>query len=367
MCIRLNQLSVLLLVAIAMPAFAEALVTAPVRTAGSAGIYTAEGVVESVKTTQIAAETQGSITALSVKAGDVVKAGQVLVRIDTRVARQQVAGSQAQAAAASAQLSAERQAFERKKRLYAKNYISQAALEQAEAEYKSAEAQTRAQQANISIANVRTDLNTIVAPYGGVVAEVNAELGDMALPGKPLLTLYDPKALRVVASVPQNRISQLDDKADLNVEIPGTGKSSFNIPAKQMTILPTADAVSHQVKVRVNLPESLSGTTAGVTPGMFARIGLPIVGSKIDGKESTRLLVPVSAVLHRGELSLLYVIKQGKLQLRQIRPGLRQGQVQEGHAQEQFIEILSGVEAGEQVVVNPLAAVSANQAAKVGR
>lgn len=355
MHIRRIPLSVLLLVAIAMPVSADPLVkaplvTAPVRTAGAASIYTAEAVVESVKTTQIAAEMQGSITALPVKAGDIVKAGQVLVRIDTRVARQQVAGSQAQAAAASAQLSAARQTYERKKRLYEKNYISQAALEQAEAEYKTAEAQTRAQQAEISIANVRTDLHTIVAPYGGIVAEVNAEQGDMALPGKPLLTLYDPKAMRVVASVPQSRISQLDGNADLQVDIPGSGKPGFTIAVNQVTILPTADAVSNQVKVRVNLPEALTGAR----PGMFARIGLPIV----SGKESVRLLVPASSVMRRGELSLVYVVKQGKPQLRQVRPGLRQAE---------SIEILSGVEAGEQVAVNPLAAIAANQAARARR
>jgi len=353
---RLIRIFSLLLFIMSMSAIAESLITSPVKAVSSASIYIAEGVVESAKTTQIAAEMQGSITALPVKVGDIVKTGQVLVRIDARTARQQVAGSQAQAAAANAQLSAARQAYERKKRLYEKNYISQAALEQAESEFKTAQAQTRAQQSNISIANVGTDLRTIVAPYNGVVAEVNVELGDMALPGKPLLTLYDPRALRVVASVPQNRISQLNGNSDLSVEIPDISNSNFNLSAKQMTVLPTADPVTHQVKVRVNLAEPLSGTATSVAPGMFARIGLPIVGNS----ENSRLLVPASSVMRRGEVSLLYVVKQGKPQLRQVRLGLKQTQ-----GTEQYIEILSGVEAGELVAVNPLAVV--NQANKVRR
>ncbi len=335
------RVATLLLVALALPVAAAETVlkTAPVRQVTSGGMYTAEGVVESVKTTQVAAEMQGSITTLTVKAGDVVKAGQVLARIDTRVANQQAISSRAQAAAADAQLFAARQAFERKKRLFEKQYISQAALEQAEAEYKTAEAQTRAQQAEISIANVKTGLHTVQAPYSGVVAEVTAELGDMAMPGKPLLVLYDPRMMRVLASVPQDRLSRLDAKAALQVEIPGSSKPAFTVPARNMTVLPVADVVSHQVPVRVNLPDGLQG----LAPGMFARIGLALG----DAAESARLLVPASAVMRRGELALVYVVVDARPQLRQVKLGKPQGDA---------IEILSGVEAGERVALDPLAA-----------
>src|SRR5665647_3274561 len=77
------RFAVLLLAVLVLPVSAASLETVPVKLVTSGSIYTAEGVVESVKTTQIAAEMQGSITALTVKAGDVVKAGQVLARIDT--------------------------------------------------------------------------------------------------------------------------------------------------------------------------------------------------------------------------------------------------------------------------------------------
>lgn len=335
------RFAALLLAVLVLPVSAASLETVPVKLVTSGSIYTAEGVVESVKTTQIAAEMQGSITALTVKAGDVVKAGQVLARIDTRVANQQVAGSQAQAAAANAQLSAARQTYERKKRLFEKQYISQAALEQSEAEYKTAEAQARAQQAEISIANVRTGLHTVLAPYDGVVAEVTAELGDMALPGKPLLIVYDPKMMRVLASVPQDRLSQLDPNAALQVEVPGSAQSSITIPVRNMTILPVADAVSHQMQVRVALPDSLKG----IAPGMFSRLKLTIKNSH----ETSRLFVPASSVMRRGELALVYVVIGGKPQLRQVRLGEPQGEL---------IEALSGVEAGELVALHPLAAIA---------
>lgn len=327
----------LLLGVLALPVAAATLETAPVKLLTAGGMYTAEGVVEAVKTTQVAAEMQGNITVLAVKAGDVVRAGQVLARIDTRVANQQVLGTQAQAAAADAQLFAARQAFDRKKRLFEKQYISQAALEQAEAEFKMAEAQTRAQQAEISIASVKTGLHTVLAPYSGVVAEVTSELGDMAMPGKSLLMMYDPRAMRVLANVPQDRLSQMDAKANVQVEIPGSIQAIFTVPARSMTILPVADAVSHQVQVRVALPDGLKG----ITPGMFSRIQLAIKG----GSDRARLLAPTSAVMRRGELALVYVVIAGKPQLRQVRLGQPQGA---------DTEVLSGVEAGEQVALHPL-------------
>lgn len=328
----------LLLAALTLPVSAATLEATPVKLLTAGGMYTAEGVVESVKTTQVAAEMQGSITMLAVKAGDTVRAGQVLARIDTRVANQQVVGTQAQAAAADAQLFAARQAFDRKKRLFEKQYISQASLEQAEAEFKVAEAQTRAQQAEISIASVKTGLHTVVAPYSGVVSEVTAELGDMAMPGKSLLVLYAPGTLRVLASVPQDRLSQMETKANVQVEIPGSTQPSFTVPARNLTILPVADAVSHQMQVRVVLPDGLKG----ITPGMFSRIQLAIKGDS----DRARLLVPTSSVMRRGELALVYVVIAGKPQLRQVRLGQAQGAE---------TEVLSGVEAGEQVALHPLA------------
>lgn len=343
------QLCALLLLAVS--ASAEPLATAPVKRSTSASSYTAEAVVEAIKTTQIAAETQGSITALPVKVGDSVKAGQVLARIDSRVARQQVTGSQAQAAAANAQLFAARQTYERKQRLYEKHYISQAALEQASAEYKTAQAQTHAQQAEISIANVQAGLHTVVAPYSGIISAVFAEVGDMALPGKPLLTLYDPQKMRVTASVPESQITQLDRAGELRLEISGHTLSAVVLSVQSMIILPTADAISHQIQVRITLPQNLTEGLTKPSPGTFARLSVPITGKR----DTAQLQVPSAAVMRRGELSVLYVVINGSAQLRQVRLGQTRGD---------FIEIVSGVEAGEQVALNPLAAISSFKSKK---
>lgn len=321
---------------------AEPLQAVVVSQSAAKPVITAEGVIEAVKSSQLAPQVAGSITTFNVKAGDTVKAGQVLARIDTRIANQQAAASQAQVAAAKAQLSAARQEYERKKRLYDKQYISQAALERAESDYKTAEAQTRAELAQTGVTGVQAGLHTVTAPYAGIVAEVAAEQGDMAMPGKPLLTLYDPREMRAVVNVPQSQIASIQTGAAVKVSIPAAAENERNVAAVKITVLPTADAVSNNVKVRLALPQQLES----VSPGMFARAMLPIASSGEQGQ----IYIPSQAVIKRSELMAVYVLDaQGDPQLRQVRVGQKQGDK---------LLITAGLQAGEKVALDPIAAAN---------
>lgn len=301
-----------------------------------------EGVVEAIKSSSIAPQVAGNITVLPVKAGDAVKSGQLLARIDPRIASQQVLANDAQVAAARAQLSAARQEFERKRRLHDQQYISQAAFERAESAYKTAEAQTKAQLAQAGMAHVQTGLHTINAPYAGLVADVMVEQGDMAMPGQPLLTVYDPKAMRVVINVPQSQLSALAHEENVVVMIPAAVESERKLLGTQVTILPVADAVSNMVKVRVTLPQNL----ISIRPGMFARANLPIADKVVKGQ----IYVPERAVIRRSELSAVYVVdNKGRPQLRQVRPGRVSGE---------HVEIFSGLQAGERIAIDPIAAAN---------
>ena len=323
-------------------AFADDLTTVAVTQSNSAQLYTAEGVVEAIKASMIAPQVSGSITVLSVKVGDHVKAGQLLARIDTRMANQQAISNQAQVLAAQAQLSAARSEYERKRRLYEKQYISQAALERSESDFKTAEAQTKAQLAQTGMSGVQTGLHTLNAPYAGVIAEVMGEVGDMAMPGKPLLTLYDANGFRVVVNVPQSKIGNLKRVENINVLIPAAQEVERNLISTQLNVLPTTDPVSHMATVRLTLPKNL----LSITPGMFARAILPVSGST----EQSQIFVPAQSVVKRSELMAVYVVdKQGQPHLRQIRLGRRQG----GN-----FEVFAGLQAGELVALDPIAAAN---------
>ena len=86
--------------------------------------------------------------------------------------------------------------------LHRKQYISQAALERAESQFKAAQAQAAALQAQAGAARTQSGLHVLRAPYAGVVADVPVSPGDMAMPGRALMTIYEPEALRVTAAVP---------------------------------------------------------------------------------------------------------------------------------------------------------------------
>ncbi|MFZ3088848.1 MAG: efflux RND transporter periplasmic adaptor subunit [Methylotenera sp.] len=324
------------------PVWAERLETTTVMQSSQEQMITVEGVVEAVKTSLVAPQVSGSITALPVKAGDQVKVGQLLARIDTRLATQQAMTNQAQVAAARAQLSAARQEYERKKRLYEKQYISQAAFERAESDYKTAEAQTKAQLAQTGMASVQTNLHTITAPYAGIIAQVMTEQGGMAMPGEPLLSIYDPKELRVVINVPQSQIASIKNGAGIKVLIPAAIEAERDLIATHIAILPTADLVTNMIKVRLTLPQNLSS----VSPGMFARAMLPSNLANLQGQ----VYVPAKTVIKRSELMAVYVVDgQGNPQLRQVRLGRRQGD---------NLEVVAGLQGGEKVALDPIAAAN---------
>ena len=163
-----------------------------------------DGVVEAVRQTVLASQVAGSVVALDARAGSRVKAGQVLVRLDARAAEQQAGAAAAQVQAARATQEAATRELERQRQLFQKSYISQAALDRAEAQFKTAQAEAAAQLASAGAALTQSGFYSIKAPYDGIVADVAVVLGDMAMPGRPLLTLYDPAALRVTAAVPQS-------------------------------------------------------------------------------------------------------------------------------------------------------------------
>lgn len=297
--------------------------------------YPAEGVVEAVKQATVAAQVQGRVVEVRVDAGDRVKQGEILMRIDERQASQSVAGAEAQVAQSQANLANARAAYERTKNLFAQKFVSQAALDQAAAAYRSAEAQVKVDLASRGQAGTTKSFTTITSPLTGLVAQRLTELGEMASPGKPLVTVYEPGQLRVVASVPQYKLAGVQKTQRARLEFSESGRW---IDAGSVTVLPTADARTHTVQVRVSLPDKVSG----VAPGMFARVHF------VTGR-SKKLLLPAQAVLRRGEITAVYILDEGGMpQLRQVRLGepLADG----------LVEILAGAAAGERVATDPVKA-----------
>ena len=226
--------------------------------------------------------------------------------------------------------------MERQRQLFQKSYISQAALERAEAQFKATQAQVSAQLAQAGAAHTQTGFYLLRAPYAAVVAEVPVAVGDMALPGRALVSLYDPSALRVTASVPEAVLGALRGGKSPRLEIPGLAPAPSWLEPVRVQILPTVDPATHTAQLRLELARGLRG----VAPGMFARVWVP---EKAGGAQ--RIVVPVTAVVRRGEMTGVYVLDTaGRPLLRQVRLGPLAGEQ---------IEVLAGLDAGERIALEP--------------
>ncbi|MDP2880307.1 MAG: efflux RND transporter periplasmic adaptor subunit [Azonexus sp.] len=282
--------------------------------------FPAESLVEAVQQATVGARIAGRVLEVKADAGQSVKKGDVLMRIDAREAAEAARAAEAQYANAKV-------SYDRTKSLVTQKFMSSATLDKARADLDAAAANRAAAGAGQSHA-------TIVAPMTGIIARRHAEMGDMATPGKPLFTLYQPGTLRVTASIPQYRLKAMRDVKTARVEFPELGKW---VDAVKVQVLPTADAATHVSQVRVTLPD-----VPEATPGMFARVHF------ITG-QSEKLTVPASAVLRRGEVAAVYVqAADNRLSLRQLRLGDAVGQGE--------IEVLAGLSAGDKVVTDPVKA-----------
>jgi RND family efflux transporter MFP subunit len=333
--VRKYCLAVLIWANVAALQAAEQLASVQVEYRDVAQTYNVEGVVEATRQSTVSAQIAGRVKTVLFDVGDRVNKGQVILRIDQREAAQAVAGSQAQMLQAQANLQNAQATLERNKQLLAQKFVSQAAVDKAQAEYQVALAQAAASKAGAGQADDAQGYTTVVAPFGGLVAARLVEVGEMVMPGTPLMTGFDPSALRVVVNVPQEKLAEIGRHPQASIEVPSLNRW---IKAASTIVQPLADARTHSTQVRITLPTNQTG----IYPGMFVRAHF-VVG------KVKKLIIPNSAVLRRSEVVAVYVLdEKGSVKLRQIRVGSAEA--------EGVVEVLAGLNAGERVALDPIKA-----------
>lgn len=336
------------------------------------GGFEATGTVSSKSVTPISAKVMGYVEAVNVREGDQVKVGDLLVSIDSRDARTQVARAKAglseansaldevdrsieaaqsarDAAAANARLaestfkrfaelvrrnSVSKQEFDE---VSARNESAQAQLKQAEDMLQSARAKrdqvkSKIEQAQASLDQARLYLGycRVEAPYAGVISDKRVDVGQLTSPGVPLVTLEDARNFEVHAVVPESRIDLVSVGQDVQVRIDSLGRT---LSGSVVDIVPRADPASRSVMVKIRLPYA-----SGLHSGLYATTQLPEQGETI-------LSVPSAALIHRGQLVGLYMVDEsGHATFRLVKTGRQFGD---------RVEVLSGVSPGDRVVVEP--------------
>lgn len=311
--------------------------TVTVSQSGAGAVRDIDAALEPQRQATVTAQMGGSVLALRVKAGDTVRRGQPLVRLDDREMQANTARSDAAVAQAQAALRDAQQVLERNRELRKSGFLSAAALDGAENQVKSAQAAVGQAQAARTQAAVAQGFAELVAPFDAVVLETHVQASDLALPGRALVTLYQPGLLRAVAYVPASQVPEMLASTEVLVVLPD-GRTVVPT-AREMQ--PTADPVSQTVEWRLPLP----ATATGLRPGQMVRVRATGAAGAADA--GARLTVPREAILRRGELTAVYVATEKGFLLRAVRIG---------PALAERVEVLAGLRAGERIARDPVRA-----------
>jgi len=326
----------------AVPTMATgAIKTLDLQAQSQAGVSQWDGVIEAVQQADLSAQTAGRVGAVLVDVNDAVQPNQLLLRLTGVEQKAGADAAQAQVAAVKAQALEAESTYRRYAGLAEKQFVSKQQLDQALAARNAARAQVLAAEAQAAQAIQQNDYTQVRAPFAGIVSERLVEPGESVTMGQPLLRVFNPAQLRIQVQVPQRVADVLRQNPEAEIRL----DDGVTLLAEQVVVYPSADARAHSVTVRVLLPK----TEKALKPGQVAKVVFAITAG------TDALWLPESAIWRRGELSGVYVVTDKSLLLRQ----LRLGETRAG-----YVEVLSGVSAGERIAADPAQAALALAAFK---
>ena len=296
--------------------------------------YHLDGVIEAINQSTLSAQVSGRIEEVNFDVDDRVNAGEVILRIRDNEYRARLQRNRASLAEAKANLKDAQQEFKRVEELIEKKLVSKASFDKAKTTLTASQARVAASRALVTESQEQLDNTVIRAPYSGVVVTRHIELGETTYVGQKLMTGYAPEYLRVNVNVPQSLISAVRQHRSARVILL---ENNISIATENLTIFPYANAENHSFQLRADLDESAQA----IFPGMLVKVAF-IVGQR------QRLMVPADSLVYRSEVVGLYVIdKNAQVSFRQVRAGDLFGQK---------IEILAGLDANEQIALDPIQA-----------
>ncbi len=321
--------------------------------------FEAGGIVRGRMTAVIASRVMAPVTDVRVHAGDMVRAGQVLVTLDGRdlqaqadrasaaltAARQTVRAVDSDRAAANAALTLATSGFDRVTALHAKHSATNHELEEATAGFDTARAQVASADAHAAeaaagltaaeeaskAATITASYATLTAPFAGRVIERMADPGVMAAPGVPLLTIEDTSRLRLEVSLDEARARDIAVGQNAEVSVDGSAGAAWR--AGKIAELSRIDPARHSFVVKIDMPPG-----AETRSGAFGR-------ARFTSGSRAALAVPARSVIRRGQMTFVFIVDADKrAHLRPVTPGASFGDRQ---------EVLAGLMENEFVVDEP--------------
>ena len=297
---------------------------APVRLEPLPAATEIAGTVRPLRRAQLAAKVMGNLDEFPITLGQRVAAGDLLAKISAGEVN-------ARLSQARSQLNAVRRDLDRERALLAKNASTADLVRGLEDRFAGAEAQVREAEVMLGYATLR-------APFAGVIARTFVQAGDLATPSLPLLELEGTDAFQVEAALPDAFAATLRPGATLTVAVPASG---LTFPALLAELSSAADPGARSVLAKLTVPAGIA-----VRSGQFVRV-------LIAGPARPTLLIPVSALSTLGQMERVFVVgADNRAVLRLVKSGNITGD---------RVAILSGLTAGETVVLAPAATLRDGQ------
>lgn len=289
------------------------------------------GTIRAVHEMTVGSRLLARVKSVAVTAGQSVKAGDVLVELDQEDIAARIQQAQAAVDAARARLAQASSDLEKVQQLRAHGAATPREVDDRQRAADVAKADLAASEQALAESRSQLSYATIKSPIDGVVIDKLVEAGDLAKPGQDLIRLFDPKALQLVAPVPETVAVGLKVGDSVAVRVDALNK---RCEARISEIVPQATPGSRSFQVKVTGP-----CPPGVYSGMFGRLLIP---------QGTRqqLLIPAAAVRRVGQLEMVQVLQDGPS------PRLVDRYVTTGEVEGDMIEVLSGLSPGEQVALH---------------
>lgn len=295
----------------------------------AANVVAWQGTVRSRTVAKISPKLSARVLEILVRPGDKVKKGDVLARLDDRDLRAAYNAANAGLVAAQAQAGQANADEKRMVDLYEKQAATRQNYDAAIAQAKAARAMVSQAASAAQQAKVMLGENVVYAPFDGVISERLKEPGDMAMPSDTIVTVYKPEDLRLEAAIASHCLDPVKLGMAATVRIDVLDKT---IAGSVDEIAPDIDPQTHTRLIKIALP-----AVAGLQHGQFGWLELSCQA------ERQALLIPVSAVLHYGQLQAVKVVDGGQLHTRHIRTGKPHGEL---------VEVLSGLRDGEIILAD---------------
>lgn len=274
------------------------------------------GTVEPYRIARLASPAEGPVVDVRVREGDLVGAGDSLLRIGRRDA------VDALIASLQEDLAREEENLVRKRRLAESGLVSVEDLDQAETAFEKARAE-------LVSAEEKAQDYAITAPWGGVVSQVIVKEGQFVAPRAPLLEMYDPVGLVIRAAVPERHAARIATGMPVRIRLDAHPDSILR--GRIERVYPYLDP-----RLRTRTVEIVPGGSVSLLPGMFARLNVLLETA------GDAVVVPAEAVLSGPEGNWVFVVKEGRASRRRVVTGIREGN---------RVQIVAGVDPGDSVVV----------------